>query len=238
MKKRNIIIPTIIGAGFLFAGIGSVQATVDKNTYLDCYQVESARCNFVDSNIAVTDESGELLFISDAKIESVYTTDYVNVRTGPSINAEIFTTAPIGTKILRVGSSKEYGWDIVQIDNRNYFMWNDYLTTECDEPYAPLTYDVEPAADESLTYLGDYELTAYYNPNGNLTASGTDTVVNHTIAADNIPFGTQLSINGQTYTVEDCGVGNDYTIDIYMETYDECIEFGRKYDVPVYIVNN
>ncbi|MDE5873800.1 MAG: hypothetical protein K2H07_07805 [Lachnospiraceae bacterium] len=98
-------------------------------------------------------------------------------------------------------------------------------------------------ADENGTYelVGDFTLTAYCpcticcgqwsNPSNPTTASGTTATAGRTIAADTskFPFGTQLVINGQIYTVEDVGgaiSGNK--IDIYFNTHQEAINFGRQ----------
>ncbi|MDO5555485.1 MAG: 3D domain-containing protein, partial [Clostridia bacterium] len=89
---------------------------------------------------------------------------------------------------------------------------------------------------------GRYKVTAYCacaqccgKTNG-ITASGTHASANHTIAAPStFAFGTQIVINGQTYTVEDRGgaiQGN--RIDIYMNSHSEALAWGVRYlDVEV-----
>lgn len=110
------------------------------------------------------------------------------------------------------------------------------------EPVAPAEA-VTTYADENGTYesVGTFTLTAYCpcsiccgqysNPSNPTTASGTTATAGRTIAADTskFPFGTQLVINGQVYTVEDVGgaiKGNK--IDIYFNTHQEAINFGRQ----------
>lgn len=79
-------------------------------------------------------------------------------------------------------------------------------------------------------YMGEFELTAYCY--GNITATGTTPKVNHTIAVDPkiIPYGSKVYIDGYgTYTAEDTGgVIKGNIIDIYMGSYDECMQFGRR----------
>ena len=89
---------------------------------------------------------------------------------------------------------------------------------------------------------GRYKVTAYCScakccgkTNG-ITASGKKATANHTIAAPStFAFGTQLVINGKTYTVEDRGgaiQGN--RIDIYMNSHSEALAWGVRYlDVEV-----
>ncbi|KNZ41941.1 3D domain-containing protein [Acetobacterium bakii] len=71
-----------------------------------------------------------------------------------------------------------------------------------------------------------------YTATGNATASGVMPQANHTIAAwSGLPFGTKVFVPslGTTFTVEDRGGAvTDGIIDIYMNTYNECIEFGRQ----------
>lgn len=48
------------------------------------------------------------------------------------------------------------------------------------------------------------------------------------VASYDLPLGTKVRINGNIYTVKDrCGIPN--TIDIYMNSKQECLRFGKKY---------
>ncbi len=91
---------------------------------------------------------------------------------------------------------------------------------------------------------GRYKVTAYCScsrccgkTNG-LTASGRRATANHTVAAPStFAFGTQLVINGKTYTVEDRGgaiQGN--RIDIYMNSHSQALAWGVRY-LDVEVVN-
>lgn len=62
-----------------------------------------------------------------------------------------------------------------------------------------------------------------------ITASGVKAEEGRTIAADLsvFPFGTKLRINGNTYTVEDCGGGiNGNRIDIFYSSHADALRFG------------
>lgn len=91
---------------------------------------------------------------------------------------------------------------------------------------------------------GVYKVTAYCacmsccgKTNG-ITASGTQATANRTVAAPRtFAFGTQLVINGQTYTVEDRGgaiTGN--RIDVYMDSHSEALAWGVRY-LNVEVIN-
>lgn len=64
-----------------------------------------------------------------------------------------------------------------------------------------------------------------------ITATGTNATAGRTVAVDPdvIPYGAAIVIDGHTYYAEDCGGainGND--IDIYFDTHDEALQFGRQ----------
>ncbi|RHR25830.1 hypothetical protein DWX43_17035 [Clostridium sp. AF19-22AC] len=92
---------------------------------------------------------------------------------------------------------------------------------------------IQNASEEQLgECLGNFKLTAYCNCElccgqwaGGPTASGTEPAQGRTVAVGGIPFGTQLVINGQVYTVEDRGTPYGH-IDIYMNSHEECDQFG------------
>ncbi len=71
-----------------------------------------------------------------------------------------------------------------------------------------------------------------YTATGNATASGVMPRANHTIAAwSGLPFGTKVYIPAlqTTFTVEDRGGAvTEGIIDIYMDSYNDCIQFGRQ----------
>lgn len=106
--------------------------------------------------------------------------------------------------------------------------------TPTKEPVTVQTVTQSAPVQGSISYT----LTAYCYT-GNPTASGVMPTANHTIAADLsiFPLGTKLSVNGIVYTVEDTGGaihGNIF--DIYFNSYEECINFGRQHTTDVYVV--
>lgn len=64
-----------------------------------------------------------------------------------------------------------------------------------------------------------------------ITATGTQATAGRTIAVDPavIPYGTEVIINGHTYIAEDCGGAiNGRDIDIFFNTHEEAVQFGRQ----------
>lgn len=105
----------------------------------------------------------------------------------------------------------------------------------------------EPAEEETSsnsgqgTYLGNFRLTGYCGcaqccgTAGKATASGVMPSAGHTVAMAGVPFGTQLSINGTIYTVEDLGTPYGH-VDIFFSSHQEALNFGSQY-ADVYQVN-
>lgn len=82
--------------------------------------------------------------------------------------------------------------------------------------------------------------TAYYNPDGNKTADGSQTIVGLTLAGKREWLGRSCRLyrlDGTClgdYEFHDTGYGRDgdilrgETVDIYFDTRDECIQYGRQ----------
>lgn len=94
---------------------------------------------------------------------------------------------------------------------------------------------IENNTEKPLFSLGDFTATAYCpcveccGKTDGITATGTKATAGRTIAVDPdvIPYGTEVIINGHTYTAEDCGgaiVGN--SVDIFFNTHEEAQQFG------------
>lgn len=87
----------------------------------------------------------------------------------------------------------------------------------------------------SIPVLVFYMCTAYTaaidecGKDDGITASMTKVRPHHTIACDDLPFGTKVRIGDTIYTVEDrFGGGYKNRIDIYMETKEEAFKYGRR----------
>ena len=66
------------------------------------------------------------------------------------------------------------------------------------------------------------------------TASGVLATSHHTVASGpDLPFGTEVLINGEVYVVEDRGV-DEYQIDIFVDTHEEALAMGMYY-TDVYV---
>lgn len=96
-----------------------------------------------------------------------------------------------------------------------------------------------PVVAEKKTKVITMNVSAYTVAEGNgdgLTASGVEGTPFYTCAADDLPFGTKLLIDGKIWVVQD-RFGGDYEnrIDLLMETTDQCLAWGRRW-IPVEII--
>lgn len=112
---------------------------------------------------------------------------------------------------------------------------------ESGDSYNDESGSVESSGSGQGTYLGNFTLTAYCNcaqccgTAGNLTASGTVPSAGRTVAMAGVPFGTQLLINGNVYTVEDLGTPYGH-VDIFFGSHSEALSFGLQH-ADVYQLN-
>lgn len=116
------------------------------------------------------------------------------------------------------------------------------IVTETPTTEAPITEAPATETPEGMTYLGKYTLTAYCacasccGKSDGITASGTQATAGRTVACNSLPFGTVLSINGHQYVVEDRGGMSSYVIDVFFDSHEAALNFGRQ-TADVYIVN-
>ena len=83
-------------------------------------------------------------------------------------------------------------------------------------------------------FIGTYQLTAYTHT-GNPMANGQMPYVG-AVACNSLPLGTVIYIEGYgNFVVCDRGGMGGGIIDIFMNTYEECIQFGRR-SANIYIV--
>ena len=107
---------------------------------------------------------------------------------------------------------------------------------------AVIATEAPPVEVDGMTYLGTYSLTAYCacvnccGKSNGITASGTQATAGRTVACNSLPMGTVISINGNQYVVEDTGGMGGNVIDIFFDSHEEALNFGRQ-SADVYLVN-
>ena len=98
--------------------------------------------------------------------------------------------------------------------------------------------------EDEWVYYGECRITFYDDCEeccgvaGNTTASGVYPTSTHTVATgEDLPFGTELLIDGQVYVVEDRGV-DPYCVDIFVDEHETAVALGMYYtDVYMRVAN-
>ena len=180
----------------------------------------------------------------------------VNFRQTPSTNMDPIQVLEFQTEVEYLTEAND-NWTMVSYNGRDGFISSELLSEEYPDtpiPEPTPVIAIAPAASTPViaeptiveegtgTYLGTFWVTHYCScqaccgpGGGHHTASGTVPAVGRTCAADrSIPFGTQLSVNGHVYTVEDRGGAvNGNHIDIYVGSHAEA---QVTYYADVYLV--
>ena len=107
--------------------------------------------------------------------------------------------------------------------------------SEVSEPIIEQEYTTAVAEREYIEVTAT--LTAYCpcvkccGKSDGITASGTQATAGRTVAVDTrlIPYGTEISIDGNIYVAEDCGGKvKGYTIDVFFDSHEEALNFGKQ----------
>ncbi|HAH17787.1 MAG TPA: hypothetical protein DCL29_02030 [Eubacterium sp.] len=253
MKTTKIIASLIFAAGILLCGgtnfevFAAEEETSEReidDSYKDCYEMG------VELQITETEDSyhiespGKTIIWDSIKVdEDRYTSCNAFARKmSPNTTYKDETIIPAGTEIKRVGIS-ENGWDVIEYEDELYLMWYNVITED-----KPVIITSTPSSSDSTSettfndegsgngYIGVYQLTAY-TWTGNPCANGNYPTAGYTCACNSLPLGTVVYIEGYgTYVVEDTGGMGGGVIDIYMDSYDACIQFGRQ-SANVYYAN-
>lgn len=165
--------------------------------------------------------------------------DYVSLQNVyPEATAEPIPAPAAAAAAAAVETTSDYTEN--EDENENI----DYANTDTETPVEQEAPQEEYTGDTSSNgeYLGTYTLTAYCGcevcngGNAGITAMGVEPSEGWTVACNSLPLGTQISINGNVYEVQDTGNMDDGTIDIFMNSHDEALNFGVQ-SADVYVVS-
>lgn len=147
------------------------------------------------------------------------------------------TAEPIPTPVATVEETTS-DYNESEDENVDYTDADTEIPVEQEAPQEEYTEDTSSNGE----YLGTYTLTAYCGceacngGNAGITAMGVEPSEGWTVACNSLPLGTQISINGNTYEVQDTGNMDDGTIDIFMNSHDEALNFGVQ-SADVYVIS-
>ena len=166
--------------------------------------------------------------------EVLIATANLNLRVGPSTSYSAVGLIYKNEKVTLIERTSN-GWCKVKLSNGKIgYCSGAYLKSQSQIDSATN----KPSSVEDVAYTMDVKAYAYCT--GNITATGTKPTFGRTIAVDPtvIPYGTRVYIKefDKTFIAEDCGgaiKGNK--IDIYMNTKEECINWGVR-NLTIYIL--
>lgn len=216
--KKHIIITTI---AFILGTTCGVVGTV----LVEKQDVQKEVTTEIATNTDVTTTEEEEVIATEIATDTDVTTEEV-------ITTENITE--IDTSFTEITTTEEVTMEVTE----------EISTTETY--YEPTTEEAPTEAPSTeangMTYLGTYSLTAYCScvnccgKSNGITASGTQATAGRTVACNSLSIGTVISINGHQYVVEDTGGMGGNVIDIFFDSHEEAINFGRQ-SAEVYLVN-
>lgn len=134
--------------------------TENLNSLPDCSVYIETGKEIGDSVFISDNSSKELLYTLDMTLDTVYSTDYLNVRVHPTTDSEVVKVVAPGYEFARVAHS-EFGWDLIWFEGDYRFVWNEYLSDE--KPEAEEKVEV---CDDALYSAGQFQNLGVINWSG------------------------------------------------------------------------
>lgn len=221
-----LVISFILGAaaGYMFCKMNDMQKNNEE------IQTETDTIATITDVEIATEDNAKVLYVEELDVtttENETTTEEATTEAKKPTTRERITTeapstvAPVVTEEPDPQPEQREPEDTESVESTD--------TTEDTE--APATTE---APADNKTLLGTYQLTAY-TWTGNRMANGQYPYIG-AVACNSLALGTVIYIEGYgTYTVCDRGGMAGNVIDIYMNSYNECIQFGRR-NAKVYLV--
>lgn len=240
---KNFISRTLLFFGMLWVGI--VSYACEPTDIPEIMVVEAVPITPIvaEKPVVVHDMMRTLTIEEEKEPTYAYTTTNLNVRIEPDTSANIIDTLLPNVKVEYIGTA-ENEWTSIRVNDMTYYVYSTYISKEEPEEIitleslAPARYSIEQE-ETQLVFQDKFEnwtLTAYCAcekccgkwSKYKKTASGTTPEEGRTVACVSLDFGTIININGEDYIVEDTGRLTETQIDIYFESHQEALEFGRQ----------
>ena len=207
------------------------------------FDTEEGETNTVEAGYYAISEEGKI-----GTAEVTYEVKYVNgVEIDRNEISRKIIVEPISKVVLWGTAAKSSGSSGSSSSSSSSSSSNDSITIH--NPEDQVTNPNVPAKPTEYISTMSCMVTAYTHTGGH-TATGTwprstrtlDNPGSCAVVPSTIPYGSLLYVTGYGYCIaEDTGAfRNDpdrtYQIDVFMNTYDECIIWGRRYNVTVYVL--
>lgn len=251
--KIKTIIASLVLAGILLCETNLEVFATEVRTVDDKYKTYynagiAMQIDELDDAYKIQSKAQNIYWKADKTYETMYLAEDTYIRKlSPNDEAKGDEYLTFGTEVLRVGIS-DNGWDLIKYNDDIFFIWYEDLCeyeparaeviipeeevqVSEDVVAAAVKEDIEivPFAESTGEYIGTFELTAYC-ATGNPCADGAYPQVGYTVACnDSRLWHHWIYIEGYgTFYVHDTGGMASNVIDIFMGSYDECIQFGRR----------
>lgn len=240
-KNFNIrfVCITVLIIIMLFLGI--VICTLTTNNVKSDFQIEDDKVDLQVNFTFMQNVSKQIIsIVDDFKLlhpiieivetnDYMYTTDYVNYRTGPDLTYDLLGTLSLGAEVYRMGIC-DNGWSKVFINNLECYIHSDFLSAEKPivqvEQISTTKYSPEYLLNMGVVYDGGWKYTWYSEkvlPGGGLNIPGRWSDGNFVrdennyicIASSDLSKGTVIETPWGTAKVYDCGCASG-VIDIYV----------------------
>ena len=135
MKKLKLLLTGTILGLCIFATPVFANEKANETDYKDHFKTATVTIHKQRHNeetyLKVFDEDNRLLFYTKKLNKEMYVSvpSGLNVRIAPTIEAETKVALPYASKVKVVGNG-EKGWDIIEIGNAKYFVFDKYLSKE------------------------------------------------------------------------------------------------------------
>lgn len=253
MNLIKKIFASCVLAGILLCSFNlNVFATAEREVdinYQTCYVAGAiVYITEQENTYSVKSLGGTIEWEAQKTNDKMITDSNVFARKNPNIQNKDELILQEGTSVTRVGIS-DNGWDIIEYNDELYFIWYDYIVPDTivkeieggileDNNIKDLEDVIEEEEEQQTgSYVGTFELTAYC-ATGNPCADGVYPSTGYTAACnDSRLWHHWILIEGYgTYYVHDTGGMASNVVDIFMGSYNECIQFGRR-SANVYILD-
>ena len=253
MKSVKKILTSVLIAGLLLCSNLTVFAAEDRDINEDYYVgyydlMVSYQIDVQEDTVYVKDAyTGLNIWEAEKVEEDMYASTVAYARYIPNKEDTAGVLLNRGASVKRIGVSPN-GWDIIEYEEKLYFLWYDDLSYDKPAPVASRrasggsggsysSGSVASGGDASagMTYMGTWCISAY-EWTGNPCANGNFPTEWYTCAFNSAPRGATIYIEGLGYFVNEDYCGTPSRLDIYLGDPGACIQFGLQYHY-VYIVN-
>lgn len=229
MNKVKRLIISLGLSGILLIAAPTVESfAADNDDNLDSIPKESVTVEINDSISVLERNTKKTLVTMQQTYDTVYSTDYLNIRQRPTIQSKVVATVVPGAELSRIGTSNK-GWDMIKFRGKYCYVYNKYISTEKPKTETNTAlYGAGQFKRAGVIHWNGYRWTWYSQrvlPGGGLNIPGRHVDENGYVcdgdnyiclASNDLSKGTVVSTPfGKQGKIYDCGCASG-TLDVYV----------------------